>query len=67
MSPNDPKVTLSASIDPDFKKRLEKIAKVRRWTLSRTVEYLIEEFLDSWEIELNIPPEKPTTKPEKQE
>lgn len=54
MAPKEPKVTLSASVEPSYKVRFEAIAKEKRWTLSQTVQYFIEEFLDSWEIELGV-------------
>jgi hypothetical protein len=63
MNSREPKVTLSASVDPSFKERFETIAKSKRWTLSRTVEYFIEEYLDQWEKDLGIEEEpKPTPK-----
>jgi hypothetical protein len=54
MTSREPKVTLSASVNPAFKERFELIAKNRRWTLSRTVEFFIEEYLDTWEKELGV-------------
>lgn len=63
MNPKEPKVTLSASVEPVYRERFEVIAKQKRWTLSQTVQYFIEEFLDDWETELGIDtlPSPPTT------
>ena len=54
MAPKEPKVTLSASIEPSYKERFEAIAKEKRWTLSQTVQYFIEECLDDCEVALGV-------------
>ncbi len=56
MNAREPKVTLSASVEPNYKARFEEIAKQKRWTLSQTVQYFIEEFLDEWESDLGLSP-----------
>ncbi len=65
MNLREPKVTLSASVEPTYKARFEEIAKEKRWTLSQTVQYFIEEFLDEWESELGIELAQPTTQKKK--
>jgi hypothetical protein len=62
---DEPKVTLSASVPPDLKKRFQRIATVKRWSLSQTVIVFIEEYLETWEKELGIvdePVPTPTSK-----
>lgn len=54
MASKEPKVTLSASVEPHYKERFEAIAKQKRWTLSQTVQYFIEENLEYWEDQLDI-------------
>lgn len=51
---DESKVTLSASVPPNLKKRFQKIAVEKRWSISQTVIVFIEEYLDQWERELGI-------------
>ncbi len=57
---DEPKVTLSASVPPNLKKRFQQIATEKRWSLSQTVIVFIEEYLDDWENELGLSPNSST-------
>lgn len=55
------KSSIATVVPKDLKDRLQKIADLKKWTMSQTVKECLELFIDAWEESLGIPEEKPPT------
>ncbi|NEO34379.1 MAG: hypothetical protein F6K36_29070 [Symploca sp. SIO3C6] len=68
MASKDGKITLSAAVPIELKERVQRIARLRRWTLSQTIVIFLEEYLDALEEKLGIEEEGviPTNKIQKE-
>jgi predicted DNA-binding protein len=58
------KSSIATVVPLDLKKRLERVATSKKWTLSQTVKECLETFIDQWERELGIV-EEPVPTPKK--
>ncbi len=58
------KSSIATVVPIDLKKRLERVATSKKWTLSQTVKECLETFIEQWEKELGVDT-TPTKKPKK--
>jgi predicted DNA-binding protein len=59
------KSSIATVVPINLKKRLERVAASKKWTLSQTVKECLESFIEQWEKELGIeeePAPTPTAK-----
>ena len=56
------KSSIATVVPNELKERIQRIADLKKWTLSQTVKECLEEFLDVWEDELGITKKQTTTK-----
>lgn len=59
------KSSVSTVLPSETKDKLQRIADLTKWTLSQTLKELVEEFLDTWLEEMEVPKELDTPKPKK--
>ncbi len=48
------KSSIATVVPIDLKKRLERVASSKKWTLSQTVKECLETFIEQWEIDLGV-------------
>lgn len=48
------KASIATVVPKELKERIQRIADLKKWTLSQTVKELVEEFIGTWEQELGI-------------
>lgn len=58
------KASIATVVPVALKKRLERLAVSKKWTLSQTVKECLETYIEQWERELGIA-EEPVTTPKK--
>lgn len=59
------KSSVSTVLPNETKDKLQRIADLKKWTLSQTLKELVEEFLDTWLEEMEVPKELDAPKPKK--
>jgi uncharacterized protein (UPF0335 family) len=48
------KASIATVVSKELKQRIQRVAELKKWTISQTVKECLEEFMDVWEEELGI-------------
>jgi hypothetical protein len=59
------KSSIATVVPVSLRERLERVASVKKWTLSQTVKECLETFITQWEKDLGIEEEEPKPTPKK--